>query len=50
MMMMKIKYAVPDEKCENGNITPKSMGPKLDQKMPIIYIIKIKISDYYFVK
>ena len=29
---------------------PKSMGPKLDQKMPIIDIIKIQISDYYFVK
>ena len=28
----------------------KSMGTKLDQKMPIIDIIKIQISDYYFVK
>jgi hypothetical protein len=25
---------------------PKSMGPKLDQKMPIIDIIKIQISDF----
>ena len=24
----------------------KSMGPKLDQKMPIIDIIKIEISDF----
>ena len=29
---------------------PKSMGPKLDQKMPIMDIINIQISDYYFVK
>ena len=28
----------------------KSMGTKLDQNMPIIDIIKIQISDYYFVK
>ena len=25
---------------------PKSMGPKLDQKMPIMDIINIKISDF----
>ena len=35
---------------EQGSMGTKSMGTKLDQKMPIIDIIKIQISDYYFVK